>query len=164
MARRIDPIGPSKRVKGGRVQPFESPLLSALVRVVTHWTALETHAAVASAAGLTIDPADVPALFALGLSGPVRPSLLAQKLRVSPPTVSRTVARLVDGGLVHRVADPDDARASMITLTVEGVAAARRLFEQGDKMMARLLEGWDADEVAVFTSLLERFADRVDKP
>ncbi len=164
MARRVDPIAPSKRVKAGRVRPFDSPLLTSLVRVVTHWTSLATQAAVASDAGLTIDPADVSVLFTLGQSGPVRPSLLAQKLRVSPPTVSRTVARLVDGGLVHRVADPQDARASMIVLTVEGVAVAERLFEQGDKMIARLLEGWDATEVAVLTSLLERFADRVDKP
>jgi DNA-binding MarR family transcriptional regulator len=164
VARRVDPINPSKRVQAKRVQPFKSPLLSSLVRVVSHWTALETQAAVASAAGLTLDPADVPVLFALGQSGPVRPSLLAQKLRVSPPTVSRTIARLVDGGLVHRVADPHDARASMIVLTEEGVAAARRLFEQGDKMIARILEGWDAADVAMLTSLLGRFADRIDKP
>lgn len=164
MARRVDPIRPSKRAQTHTVQPFESPLLSSLVRVVTHWTSLDTQAAVASDAGLIIDPADVSVLFTLGQLGPVRPSLLAQKLRVSPPTVSRIVARLVDEGLVHRVADPHDARSSMIVLTAEGVTAARRLFEQGDKMIARLLEGWDDADVAMLTSLLERFADRVDKP
>jgi DNA-binding MarR family transcriptional regulator len=41
--------------------------------------------------------------------------------------LSRLVARLVGSGLVERVADPDDGRASRIRLTEAGVSAQRRV-------------------------------------
>ena len=52
---------------------------------------------------------------------------LGEDVLLTQPGMSRLVARLEARGLVQRVADPDDARASRIRLTAAGVDAQRRV-------------------------------------
>jgi DNA-binding MarR family transcriptional regulator len=162
MARRVDTTDSAVVARAESSQSFDSTLLTSLVRVVAEWTSAGAQAALAKDAGLTIDPSDIAALFTLGRLGPQRPSLLAQRLRVSPPTVSKILSRLAESDLIQRVADPGDARASVIVLTTQGADAVRKLFDQGDEMVARILAGWAVDDANNLATLLERFADRVD--
>ena len=52
---------------------------------------------------------------------------LGADVLLTQPGMSRLVARLEARGLVQRVPDPDDARASRIRLTAAGVATQRRI-------------------------------------
>jgi DNA-binding MarR family transcriptional regulator len=45
---------------------------------------------------------------------------LSRQLRMSPSHISRTIDRAQAAGLVERGADPDDRRASQVTLTASG--------------------------------------------
>ena len=67
-------------------------------------------------------------LLVLG-AGPQRAGRLAEKLRISPATVSELVDGLVREGLVLRQPDPDDRRAVLLELTTEG-RRQRRHFEE----------------------------------
>src|SRR3712207_3283758 len=56
-------------------------------------------------------------LFPLSLGGPLRQAELAERVHADPSTVSRHVARLVDQGLVTRIPDERDGRASRLVVT-----------------------------------------------
>lgn len=77
-------------------------------------------------------------LFRLEIS-PATPGQLAERERVSPPSMNRTLNALEQAGLVARSPDPDDARRVNVTLTAEGaelIAETRRLRTEwfGDRL------------------------------
>ena len=50
----------------------------------------------------------------------MRPSVLAEELRIAPRSATEVADALVDRGWVQRAADPTDRRASVLTLTDSG--------------------------------------------
>jgi DNA-binding MarR family transcriptional regulator len=62
----------------------------------------------------------VSALAEIVRSGPIRLGDLATRERVTPATLSRVVAGLVEHGYLERTADPDDARAGLLSATPAG--------------------------------------------
>ena len=89
------------------------------------------------------------------------PRELAEIERVSPPSMTRTVAALVKRGLVARQDDPLDGRQVFISLTSEGTSLLRETRRQRDAWMASRLKGITADEREVLvkaTAILTRVA------
>jgi DNA-binding MarR family transcriptional regulator len=96
--------------------------LALLTRLVIAWSSPATQRAVARSAGVSIDPADIRALYMLGLSGETRIGSLARALNQTAPTTSKQVVRLERQGLVSRTPDPSDQRASRTGLSAAGLA------------------------------------------
>ncbi len=71
-----------------------------------------------AAAGLT--PSQLSALVTVDERGPLRISALASQESLGAPAATRVVASLEEAGLVTRSSDPDDKRASLISLTEVG--------------------------------------------
>ena len=71
-------------------------------------------------AAAPIGASGVSALAEVVREGPLRLRDLAARERVAPATLSRVVAGLVEHGYVVRTADPDDARAGLLTATATG--------------------------------------------
>lgn len=65
-------------------------------------------------------------LSTLSYQGPMRTGQIAASERVSQSSMTTTVDRLVRLGLVDRVPDPTDGRATVIHLTKAGEAALRK--------------------------------------
>jgi DNA-binding MarR family transcriptional regulator len=68
-------------------------------------------------------------LFRLEASA-TTPGQLAERERVTPPSMNRTLNALEQAGLVERAPDPDDARKVIVTLTQAGtdvISETRRL-------------------------------------
>ena len=90
--------------------------------------------------------------------GPQRAGALAESVHSDPSTISRQVAHLVRLGLVERMADPEDGRATLLTATEEG----RRVFEENRRMrierFAEMLSDWPVADRSKFAELLGRFA------
>ncbi len=77
----------------------------------------------------TMSDTQMGVLFRLENS-PATPSQLAERERVTPPSMNRTLNALEVAGLVLRSPDPDDARKVIVTLTPSGadlIAETRRL-------------------------------------
>jgi DNA-binding MarR family transcriptional regulator len=106
-----------------------------------------------------IDWAAWSLLFQLVKHGPQRSSALAESACVDPSTISRQVGELVRAGLVDRVPDPDDGRASLLEATARGHAVHTAKHRRRLHAFARVVEDWPADDVATLTSLLARFND-----
>src|SRR5215467_6111848 len=67
-----------------------------------------------------LSPSLTAALATLERHGPLTPSRLAEIERIQRPTVTRLLATLEKDGLIERVADPDDGRVSIVSVTKEG--------------------------------------------
>ena len=73
-------------------------------------------------------PREYGVLYALSSTPEgLRITELGEDVLLTQPGMSRLVARLEARGLVQRVPDPDDARASRIRLTAAGAATQRRI-------------------------------------
>ena len=89
------------------------------------------------------------------------PRELAEIERVSPPSMTRTVAGLVERGLVTRTDDPLDGRKVFISLTTEGLSLLSETRRRRDAWMATRLRGISADDREVLvraTAILTRVA------
>jgi len=94
-----------------------------------------------------------------------RPGLRVQdaaaELRLAPNTVSTLVHRLVDAGLVRRVADPDDGRVAHLRLSAAAEQRLRRWRDRRQEILAARLADLDsADRLVVERAVpvLERVA------
>jgi DNA-binding MarR family transcriptional regulator len=119
----------------------------------------QTRRALARAAGAPApDTAAQDVLDALeAAAGPLGVTALAEALGVDQPRASKLVAAAVGAGLVRREADQADGRRSRLVLTAAG---RRRLAAVHDARRARFaaaMDGWSADDRAVFAGLLTRF-------
>jgi DNA-binding MarR family transcriptional regulator len=105
------------------------------------------------------DRAALVLLFPLVRMGPLRQGALAELVHADPSTVSRHVAALVERGLVQRVADESDGRASRLHVTDAGHAALDAFRRDRESHFAQVTAGWDAEDLVSLTTLLGRFLD-----
>ncbi len=75
--------------------------------------------------------------------GPARVSVLAEADNSSQPTLTTQVQRLEASGWARREADPDDARATLISLTAEGRSALEGVRRARFDVLAPVLEHLD---------------------
>lgn len=94
--------------------------------------------------------------------GPLRSSVVAANFRVDPSTVSRQLAALQDAGLVVRAADPDDGRATRLSLTPRGRQTLQATRRARRSLVRGLLATWPGSDRDTFALLLERFNAGLD--
>lgn len=83
------------------------------------------HASMEALAPWQIAPSQLRAISLVATHEAIRPSELAEHLRITPRSVTEVVDGLEERGLVRRAADPDDRRATLITLTPSGAEVVR---------------------------------------
>lgn len=88
--------------------------------------------------------------------GGMRQNRLANRIRVSPSTLSEMLNRLEADGYIRRCADPTDRRATILELTPAGQARAEELKSEGDRIFAHLFSGLSDDEKVTLIRLLEK--------
>lgn len=84
------------------------------------------HRRLAQRASGQLTFAQLSALVTIEKLGPIRSGELALREQVAAPSMTRTVAGLIEAGLADKVPDPLDGRSSLIVAT----AAARALLEE----------------------------------
>src|SRR6478672_3283991 len=109
-------------------------------------------------AGTDLGPSQVAALATVERHGPLSPSELADRERIKRPTATRIVSHLEAAGLVARIRDPEDGRASILTVTGKGRTHLRRLRERKTAYLARRLGEMDAED----RRTLERAAELLE--
>jgi DNA-binding MarR family transcriptional regulator len=149
------PAGPTEPVD--RLEDVRS-LSDLLPRFVRLAAALKAHVS-----GEGRDRAALVLLFPIDRMGPVRQGALADVMHTDPSTVSRHVATLVDRGLVRRVADESDGRASRLVITDAGHTALQDLCAERESRLDAVTAHWDTDDLATFTRLFARLIDDIEK-
>jgi DNA-binding MarR family transcriptional regulator len=111
-------------------------------------------------AGLT--PTQLAALSTVEQAGPLRLGDLAAAEGIAPSTLTRLVAVLEELGYVRRDADPKDARASTLAITVLGHETLERLRAENSALLAQrvaLLTPEQRTALAAALPALEALAD-----
>lgn len=91
----------------------------------------------ASIEGLT--PSQASALQVLSHRGALRLGELATIEGLHPTMLSRIVGKLDEAGLIHRIPDPDDARAARVEATEEGSRVAAEIRRTRARVVAEAL-------------------------
>jgi DNA-binding MarR family transcriptional regulator len=94
--------------------------------------------------------------------GPLRQGALAELVHADPSTVSRHVTSLVEQGLVRRVADESDGRASRLVITDAGNSALQDLCAERESRVDQATASWDPTDLATFTRLFGRLIDDLE--
>lgn len=108
------------------------------------------------------DRAALVLLFPIQKLGPLRQGALADLVHADPSTVSRHVTSLVDQGLVRRVADESDGRASRLVITDAGHTALQGLCAEREARLAKATAAWEPEDLATFTRLFSRLIDDME--
>jgi DNA-binding MarR family transcriptional regulator len=145
----VDPVVPADRAAAVRALSEQVPRFMRLVH------ALKTQAAKNDSG----DRAALVLLFPLVRLGPLRQGALAEMVHADPSTVSRHVASLVERGLVQRVADESDGRASRLYVTDAGHAALDAFRRDRETHFAQVTAGWDVADLTELTTLFGRLLD-----
>lgn len=103
-----------------------------------------------------------PMLFSL-MDGPRRVSNLAECVHSDTSTISRQVSTLAAEGLVEKVADPQDGRVQMVSLTPSGKELLDRVRADRAELFRTLLHEWSAADIGEFTAYVHRFARDLEK-
>ncbi|MFO6453903.1 MULTISPECIES: MarR family winged helix-turn-helix transcriptional regulator [unclassified Aeromicrobium] len=93
-------------------------------------------------------------LAILDSEGPQRITALAEREAVSQPAMTNLVQRLEAQGLVTRAADPADARASLISITPEGLAVLHERLRLQDELIAATVARLSPDDRAAIAGAL----------
>jgi DNA-binding MarR family transcriptional regulator len=85
-------------------------------------------------------PTSQTVLATLAEDGPTQLTALAAGTGVSQPAMTQCVGRMEREGLVVRLIDPEDARATLVELTDAGRAVRKELLESIHDRLAELLD------------------------
>jgi MarR family transcriptional regulator for hemolysin len=81
---------------------------------------------------------------------------LSRVVAIEPPTVVRTIDRMVRDGLVTRAPDPDDGRLSRIYLTERARSLRDELVPLAAAVNGEILNGLTANEARTLRRLLTK--------
>ena len=90
------------------------------------------------------------------LTGPIRPTALAEIVGMRPTSLSNYLRRLAGSGHLRRRADPADGRAALVSLTKKGVRDTEACFPSFGAAISRFqrhLADLGVDEREVLTTL-----------
>lgn len=109
-----------------------------------------------------LTPVQVDILETVVASPALRMNELAQALGVDASTASRTLAPLVDFGLVERRHDPRDRRTTIVAPTPAGLEQAARIREGRLALMRSVHGRFTPGRLSLFADLLEEYIAAVN--
>ncbi|GAA1539485.1 MarR family winged helix-turn-helix transcriptional regulator [Nocardioides humi] len=96
--------------------------------------------------------------------GPLRASAMCAVFEIDKGAISRQVQHLIDLGLVDRSPDPEDGRATLLTVSADGVRRLEQVATDRREQLAESLGEWSAAELAEFAASLRRYNDALGIP
>lgn len=103
-------------------------------------------------------------LVLLAEIGPTRVGELADRIRVHPSTFSRTTDRLVRGGWVHRLDNPENRREVHLDLSAAGAALVADVTERRRAELDIVLDRLPATDRQKIAAAMARFAQAAGEP
>lgn len=117
--------------------------------------------------GLELTVTQLRVLFVLRETPGAPSGVLAERLRVTPPTVTGLVDRLVRSGAVQREEDPKDRRLVRNVLTERGQEVLGEVEREGRTFLSQLFERLSAEQLSRLVESLQALvaaADEVPAP
>jgi DNA-binding MarR family transcriptional regulator len=122
------------------------------------------HQVRAARAGVSISPVAGSVLRHIIEEGPVRPALLAERIRMQPPALSRQLKVLEGEGCIERDPISGDRRGWLVRVTQRGRGIVQRLERADADILAGQLRNWSAAELDTLNNLLDRLIHDLRAP
>ena len=139
-------------------------LQNAIVDLQRITNSRKLHGVRASRAGVTISPVAGAVLRHIVDEGPVRPALLAERVRMQPSALSRQLKVLEAEGCIQRVPISGDKRGWLVRVTQRGRGIVQRLERADEDIMAGQLRNWSAADLDTLNDLLDRLIHDFRQP
>ncbi len=114
-----------------------------------------------------VDPDLMPASYLMlsyvGEHGPLRASSMCAVFDIDKGAISRQVQHLIDLGLVDKAPDPEDGRATLLSVSAAGAARLEAVAAARRERLADQLADWPAEELQHFADLLGRYNDALGR-
>ena len=110
----------------------------------------------------SLHPSTYLLLSHLAEHGPLRASALVGHFAMDKASVSRQVQTLLDLGLVDRSPDPDDGRATLLSVSDDGLRRLKDVASHRRKLLDERLGDWADEELADFAAVLARYNATLD--
>ena len=110
-----------------------------------------------------VDATTYPVLSGVARWQPVSATNLALEIGIDRTATTRYASRLQQAGLIDRVPDPTDARATLIRLTAAGERVVATMRERLVDHLETATADWPESEAQQFASALERLVDTLSK-
>lgn len=145
------PVGPASVTSDG--VPGESGIaeLAGGLRAAVNRLA---HALREPAARHGITPSRLTALATLERHGAMRPGDLANRMNITPASMSRLTEALEEGGWIGREPDPADRRACLLSVSDHGRTTLVDLRRENDSDLARDITGLTDDQRTTLSAAL----------
>ncbi|MCM3630184.1 MarR family transcriptional regulator [Paenibacillus glycanilyticus] len=98
----------------------------------------------------------------LAQHGPQKASAMAEWLRITSGAVTGISDRLIDLGYVERSRSEYDRRIVMLSVTDEGRKLVDQVMEMRERIMFKLYDGFELDDVEKATDIFIRMAANLD--
>jgi DNA-binding MarR family transcriptional regulator len=131
-------------------------LQSAIVDLQRITNSRKLHSVRAARAGVTISPVAGAVLRHIVEAGPLRPALLAERIRMQPPALSRQLKVLELEGCIARLPIPGDKRGWLVRVTQRGRGIVQRLERADEDIIAGQLHNWSGPDLETLNDLLDR--------
>ncbi len=110
-----------------------------------------------------LTPSQASVLARVEQSGPLRMGALAEAEGTSPATVCRLIDSLAQDGLIERVPDPLDGRASLVQASPEGASLLTAVRAQGTAALRSALDDLSIEEQSVIRNALPALQALTDR-
>ncbi|WP_336784435.1 MarR family winged helix-turn-helix transcriptional regulator [Paenibacillus sp. MMO-177] len=98
----------------------------------------------------------------LAQQGPQKASTMAELLRITSGAVTGISDRLIDLGFVERSRSEYDRRIVMLSVTDEGRKLVDHVMEMRERIMFKLYDGFELDDIEKATDIFIRMAANLD--
>ena len=124
---------------------------------------LSEYQAVRRMEHLHLKPGQAGILFWLAREGELSQKKLAQRMGITPPSMTVAIRKLEEQGLIEKETDPSDQRSFRIRLTQEGGSMLEKIRGILDEMEADVYQGFTQEEKLLLRRLLINIKDNLMK-
>ena len=103
-----------------------------------------------------------PMLFFIAEQDGITQKELAQRMQITPASVTVSVRRMETEGLVQRIPDTKDARVLHLHLTPKGRHLNQECLQVRDDLIRRLFCGYDAQDIEQMSRLLDKMEQNLN--
>jgi DNA-binding MarR family transcriptional regulator len=134
-----------------------SEVAETLGRLLLRSTRARLYARLTAGLDGALDEATYPVISGLARLGPQSAARLAADIGVDRSVVSRHATRLERAGLIERLPDPADQRATLLAITVRGREAVWEMRQRLAAGFDEYLATWPPGQAELFATCLSRF-------
>jgi len=103
-----------------------------------------------------------PILLLLWEVNEISPSEISRQLNIEKATVTNTLNRMERGGLIIRAKDPNDARASIISISTKGLSLRENMLQVAMGINKKATQSIEQEDLSTFLRVTKKMISNLN--